>query len=435
MLQLFSSGLVSLWLDRAEAANFKVPVNLQALEQAPLRLAVGQNDQIATETVQQYLDELTALGLEPERQGIWLQSDFQVLGDHQGNVPLPAASLTKIATSLVALKAWGPNHQFETQIGTTGFIQGSVLKGDLVIEGGSDPLFVWETAIALGNALNSLGIQQVTGNLVITGEFAMNFERDPQIAGELLKQALNARNWSPDATYYFQNLPAGTPKPQIEIAGVVQVATQAPALQQQLLSHASYPLVQLLKQMNIYSNNEMAEMFARALGGGSTVARQAAWFAAVPPQEIQLVNGSGLGQENRIAPQAVCAMFTAIQAELKRWRSPSGSPYTIADLFPIAGMDKGTVEERKIPATAVVKTGTLSDVSALAGVLPTRDRGLVWFAILNRGDNIDSLRNYQDQTLQALVRKWGTPITAPLAIAPTLYTTAPLSSKDLADQN
>jgi D-alanyl-D-alanine carboxypeptidase/D-alanyl-D-alanine-endopeptidase (penicillin-binding protein 4) len=52
-----------------------------------------------------------------------------------------------------------------------------------------------------------------------------------------------------------------------------------------------------------------------------------------------------------------------------------------------------------------MKTGTLSDVSALAGVVPTRDRGLVWFAIINRGYNVPSFRTEQDQLLQHLVKQ------------------------------
>jgi len=53
----------------------------------------------------------------------------------------------------------------------------------------------------------------------------------------------------------------------------------------------------------------------------------------------------------------------------------------------------------------VIKTGTLNNVSTLAGVLPTRDRGLVWFAILNRGGNVSRFRAEQDKFLQHLVQQ------------------------------
>ncbi|MGB8685905.1 MAG: D-alanyl-D-alanine carboxypeptidase, partial [Microcoleus sp.] len=73
---------------------------------------------------------------------------------------------------------------------------------------------------------------------------------------------------------------------------------------------------------------------------------------------------------------------------------------------------------RHIPPYAVVKTGTLDSVIALAGAIPTRDRGLVWFAIINRGTDWDSLRAQQDLFLQKLVQQWGIAPTLPLAMEP-----------------
>jgi D-alanyl-D-alanine carboxypeptidase/D-alanyl-D-alanine-endopeptidase (penicillin-binding protein 4) len=73
----------------------------------------------------------------------------------------------------------------------------------------------------------------------------------------------------------------------------------------------------------------------------------------------------------------------------------------------------------------VVKTGTLDTVIALAGAIPTRDRGLVWFAIINRGTDWDSLRAQQDIFLQKLVQQWGTASALPLAITPHIDGTRP----------
>lgn len=293
-----------------------------------------------------------------------------------------------------------------------------MVSGDLVIQGGGDPLFVWEEAISLGNTLNRLGIRQITGNLVIVGDFAMNYEPDPKLSGEMLRQGLNAHNWSEEATYYYETLPEGTPKPVVEITGTVQVIAQPPTDQKLLLRHWSLPLVQILREMNVFSNNGMAEILATRLGGGSVVAQRAAWAASVPSEEIQLINGSGLGPQNQISPRAVCALFIAIHRYLQNWRSPAGTPYTIADVFPVAGRNEGTIAYRKMPPNAVVKTGTLDDVSALAGVLPTRDRGLVWFALINRGEDLDGFRSRQDQTLQILQKQWGVTSLAPTAVMP-----------------
>ena len=68
--------------------------------------------------------------------------------------------------------------------------------------------------------------------------------------------------------------------------------------------------------MNIYSNNELAQMLANSIGGAKAVSQQAASAAGVPLEEIQLINGSGLGVDNRISPRAVCAMLMAIDRKL-----------------------------------------------------------------------------------------------------------------------
>ena len=106
-------------------------------------------------------------------------------------------------------------------------------------------------------------------------------------------------------------------------------------------------------------------------------------------------------------------MFMAIQRELQRERM------SVADLFPVSGVDhRGTLEARHLPTGAVLKTGTLNDVSALAGAIPTRDRGLVWFVIINRGWNIQRLRTSQDQLLQRLIAQWHLAPVVPAEIAP-----------------
>ena len=93
----------------------------------------------------------------------------------------------------------------------------------------------------------------------------------------------------------------------------------------------------------------------------------------------------------------------------------------IADLLSIAKPDlQGTLEDRKIPTSTPVKTGTLFDVSALAGALPTRDRGLVWFAIINRGADLDGLRAEQDYLLQQMASQWGSVSPIPELIQPNI---------------
>ncbi|MCL1475886.1 D-alanyl-D-alanine carboxypeptidase, partial [Argonema antarcticum A004/B2] len=225
MLELFSTGLMSVWLNmagmrRSEQDAFEA---LTSPGTSAFVLPAAPEPEAAT-TLGQYLKELSQKGSVTNVQGVWIQSGPALLSSNQGTVPLPAASLTKIATSLASLSTWTPSHQFETVFSATGLIKNGVLQGDLVVTASGDPLFVWEEAIAVGNALGRMGIKRVTGNLVIKGNFYMNYNSNPALAGQMLKQTLNARTWSKDTSFrYYLSMPKGTPKPQIAIAGGVKV--------------------------------------------------------------------------------------------------------------------------------------------------------------------------------------------------------------------
>ncbi|MGJ3249536.1 MAG: D-alanyl-D-alanine carboxypeptidase [Elainellaceae cyanobacterium] len=424
MLELLSSWLLSLWVEQPSHAETLRTTELSKWVDSTSPDALLQpqfvSDPVAIAAIQNHLDNLTNAGLGEAQQSIWIQSGRNVLGAHEGTTPLPAASLTKIATTLVALSTWGADHQFETQVDITGSIENGVLSGDLVIRGGGDPFFVWEEAIALGNALNHAGIEVVNGDLVITGNFAMNFESDPRTAGRLLRQALNSEMWSSEALTQYETMPAGTPQPRIVITGAVRAiaaedgSSETTPQTAPLIRHQSLPLAQILKRMNVYSNNAMAEMLADAVGGAAELSRHAAELSGVPAAEIQLVNGSGLGEDNQLSARAVCAMLMTIQGYLQ------SSDLDVADLFPVVGRDIGTLKGRNLPAHSAVKTGTLAVVSSLAGVIPTGDRDLVWFAILNRGPDLDQLRGEQDSLLNALSAGWSIPTALSEAITPNI---------------
>jgi serine-type D-Ala-D-Ala carboxypeptidase/endopeptidase (penicillin-binding protein 4) len=424
MFDLLASGVANEWLQTNKILPAKYdPVPIVSTWQGlPLLNPPLAADRPLQTAIDQYLLSLKAMGLNPAQQGIWLQTDSVSLVNQQANVPLPAASLTKSATTLAALKTWGFDKKFDTNIAKLpdSRIQGDTLVGDLVIQGAGDPLFVWEDAQALAHTLNRIGIKQVSGNLQIVGNFAMNYQRDPQKAGELLKQGLSGATLAQSLTaaqlkdvnviQAQTNKLAG--KFQVKIAGSVLVTTELPQNAEVIIKHRSLPLPDIIREMNIYSNNEIAQMLSDSVGGQEKVMEITASAAEFTPSEIQLINGSGLGVQNQIAPHAVSQVFRAIH----RLARPQN--LTVADLFPASGTDfKGSMSDRKMPIGTTVKTGTLNEVSALTGALPTRDRGLVWFTIINRGTQIPQLRQQQDRLLQTLQTNWGQPTVSPWGIA------------------
>ena len=421
MLQLVSSGLVGMWLNLAGAnippASPAQAVTWQGLSwlNPPHPVEPG-----VEKTVAQYLQTLKTQGLNPQQQSIWLQTDSNLLIDRNGTIPVSAASLTKTATSLAAITTWGLDKKFETIVSASGKISKGTLQGDLVVRGGGDPLFVWEDAIALAHSLNQLGIDRVSGNILVVDNFHMNYKADPQTAGELLKQALTGINLPPAllATDFkdvnIVKLPtaptATTSIPHVKIAGKVIVVSESPT-GTPLIRHQSLPLVDIVRQMNIYSNNEIAQILADGVGGAEQVMKIVSTSAKFPPAEIQLINGSGLGVQNRLSPRAVCQIFRTLHQTLQPFN------LNLADIFPVAGAEYvGTLKQRNLPVGTTIKTGTLNEISALGGVLPTRDRGLVWFVILNKGTQIAQLRQQQDTLLQSLIEEWGQVTPTPLVV-------------------
>jgi D-alanyl-D-alanine carboxypeptidase/D-alanyl-D-alanine-endopeptidase (penicillin-binding protein 4) len=369
-------------------------------EASIFQINTNQDPQVE-KIVEQYLQDIAQQGYNRNQQGLWIQSEWRTLGDNRGKVPAPAASLTKVATTIASLKTWDLNHRFLTKFYVTGEISKGILQGDLLIEAGGDPLFIWEEAIAVGNQLQEMGIQEIKGNLIATDNWQMNYKTNATESAKLFLQALNAEKWSATIEKQYQTIQPEIPRPQIIIQGKIATIKQKPDSGRLLFTHQSLTLQEILRLMNVYSNNHIAESLAQQIGGGKKVAQIASQVAQVPPEEVLLINGSGLGVDNRISPRAASAMFMALDKML------ASTNINLGDLFPVAGVDQtGTIEDRNIPLGIASKTGTLAVVSALSGAIPTVEREKVYFAIINYGNGIDRLRNNQDILLNNLHKHW-----------------------------
>lgn len=382
------------------SSNFE-PIEPVAWHEASIFQVNTEPDPQIEKIVEQYLQDIAKQGFNTNQQGIWIQSEWVTLADNRGKIPAPAASLTKVATTIASLKTWDLEHRFLTKFYVTGEISNGILQGDLIIEGGGDPLFVWEEAISVGNHLQEMGIREIAGNLLITDNWQMNYQTDSVKSARSFQQALNSDKWSAMIEKQYQTMTTQTARPQIMIQGNVRKVESKPESARLLFTRQSLTLREILRLMNVYSNNHIAESLAEQIGGGKKVAQIAAQVAQVPQEEILLVNGSGLGVDNRISPRAASAMFMALDQLLAE------TPINLGDLFPVAGVDRtGTMEDRAIPTGIASKTGTLAVVSALSGMIPTVEREKVYFAIINYGNGIPRMRQNQDLLLNNVQAYW-----------------------------
>lgn len=80
--------------------------------------------------------------------------------------PQPPASTAKAITALYALDRLGPDHQFSTQLRTTGPIENGLLNGDLILVGGGDPTLDSDALGGLAQTLKEAGLASITGRFL-----------------------------------------------------------------------------------------------------------------------------------------------------------------------------------------------------------------------------------------------------------------------------
>jgi len=338
-------------------------------EPPPRTLQSSGGQDIISKKIGEYIGELASLGYPSQEHGVWMQTRDTILAEHQGKVALPAASVTKVATTLAALIYLGPDHRFITRFSYDGQIVDGVLNGNLIVKGSGDPFFVWEDAIKVGNLLSEAGISYIAGDLLIDGNFYMNWKSDPLVSGNFLRKALNHKQWTSEVWNQYKMMPSDINEPEVTVRGTVQVtSTSSVESRTPLVEHSSLPLTELLKRMNNYSNNPMAEMIASAVGGAKKVEEIAINATDISESEISLVNGSGLGDKNLISPHAMCSILLTLQKELEQY------DLSIADVMTVIKLDESILDSRDLPENSILKSGSLKNVSALAGVLSTQKK-------------------------------------------------------------
>jgi serine-type D-Ala-D-Ala carboxypeptidase/endopeptidase (penicillin-binding protein 4) len=169
------------------------------------------------------------------------------------------------------------------------------------------------------------------------------------------------------------------------LGGQVREGRVPPALRSTFESR-SPPLAEVIRDINKYSNNVMAQQLFLTLSlqqkgqgtlEGSREILRRWWRERFGAEEVPVVeNGSGLSRNDRISARALGLLLQAV------WVS-SLMPDLAASL-PIAGVDGTLRRSRAIGSIAHLKTGSLRDVVAVAGyVHAASGRRQVVVAIVN----------------------------------------------------
>jgi serine-type D-Ala-D-Ala carboxypeptidase/endopeptidase (penicillin-binding protein 4) len=350
----------------------------------------------------------------------------QVLYSSNATAGFAPASTTKIASAMAALSVLGPAAQFRTRV-----VAGSS-PASIVLVGGGDPTLAAGTPPAADYphpaTLEHLAAQtaralRARGTSHVSVGYDASLYTGPGLAPGWPDSYVTTGNVTPISSLEVDQgrlTPAGAPQdaddPQngrartftpapaaarafagflradgISVSGT-PAAASAPGHAAALASVSSPPLDQIVRQMLLESNNVIAENMARhvaiatgrpaSFSGGA--AAEAAVLRHLGVSGVSLVDGSGLSPRDRITPAALVRLITvASSPEQGRLRA------AITGL-PVAGFSGtlaagGSVFADPGPAALGVvraKTGNLTTVAALAGVVYAADGQLLSFAVM-----------------------------------------------------
>ncbi|WP_307854423.1 D-alanyl-D-alanine carboxypeptidase/D-alanyl-D-alanine-endopeptidase [Micromonospora sp. C31] len=344
------------------------------------------------------------------------------LGEDAGTVP---ASVTKLVTGVTVLAARGPAYRIPTRA-----VSGAA-PGEVVIVGGGDPTLAVDRkgfypgaarlddlAAQVRDALGGAKPTKVTvdSSLYSGPVFEPGWDDDIPTGGyggaitalmtdgarsdvtRAKKDGADGNHWAervsrPDlaAGRAFARL-LGVPAGAVARGTAPAAGTATPGPGAELGRVESLPMVRLVDIMISDSDNIVAEALARQValarnepasfaGAGAAMDAVAAELG-LPADELTLADGSGLSRSNRISPSLLtdlialagdgsrpelAAIFGGLP--VARW---SG---TLADRFETAATRAGAGVVR-------AKTGTLTKVHAIAGLVSTGDGRLLTFAVL-----------------------------------------------------
>ncbi len=176
----------------------------------------------------------------------------------------------------------------------------------------------------------------------------------------------------------------------------------------------SPPLALLVRDMNKFSSNFIAEQITKHVGGrrtgrpGTTVQGLMAireWLRSigVSPRDYVLENGSGLSGASKLSAQQLVHILRAAGND------PAFGPDFMSSLS-ILGVD-GTMShwhaEPEARGILRAKTGTLKDVANLVGYIPGNDGSTIAFAIMAQGlkIGINDAREAEVKIAQTLAKR------------------------------
>lgn len=361
------------------------------------------------------------------------------LWDHSSSTPVTPASTTKVLTSAAALLSLDQNLRLSTKI-----VQGAD-PGTVILVGGGDTTL---TNLPLGTDSPLYPGAAHVDDLVAQVKKAVPGVKKVQVDLTLFKGPTTAPGWEAGdapSTYATQMAPVMADGGRINAKdnNSQRTANAGSALASSIASKLgasaggqatapkdgkvvaevkSAPLTELVSDLMVLSDDVLAEAIARqvalangeeaSFAGGAKATLKVLKDHGFDVTGVVLSDGSGISSQNRIPARLLTQVLAAAAA-------PEGKNPGTAKLRPVlAGLPvaggSGTLADKRFdtPASQAgrgwvrAKTGTLTGVNTLAGLVLDQDGRVLVFAFMSTGSDTEPGRDAID-ALATSLRKCG----------------------------
>lgn len=326
------------------------------------------------------------------------------------------ASLEKLYTTVSILKLFGGDGTLNTTIAADSApdVRGAI-NGNLYLIGSGDPSFGDDQLKNLAAAVRQRGISRITGQVIGDatlfdaqhGGPATNYLPTADLGGSLSALLRNrgipdpknpALNTAKRFAYYLR-------ANDIVVSDNADTGV-APLTRTGIMQMPSPQIRKLINLTNTPSDNFFAEMLLKVAGtqigsnsstlAGTQVVRQflKKQFAIQPT----IVDGSGLSRLNQTSPRDMMTLLRLVIADPTAAKDFRNSLATVGKTGTLKTRMRNSVATTRCQA----KTGTLIDVSGLAGYCTTQSGRNIAFVFMMNRTNVFKARQLQDSMTTAI---------------------------------
>lgn len=399
----------------------------------PEAMAAGASDQALRNRINGIIAS-KKMGSGPGSLSVAISRNGYDLMKHNSDQPLTPASTLKILTAGAAIDLLGADTRFATDVRAASPDTNGTLAGNLYLVGGGDPLLQTSefTATlepgapsssldALADSVAASGIRRVAGDIVGDDSRFDNQTYLPSwpatygISGQV--GAISALNVNQGYVRFIGGrVPASDPtilsaelfRSKLAARGVAveggATKGQTPSNLKTVSSLDSVTVNEAAREMLTHSDNTIAEVLVKNIGvarqgNGTTGAGTKAireWARGFSPTAatLETVDGSGLDRSDKASCDTIDDTLAKISTQ------PA-----LREGMPKAG-ESGTLEDRMVGTAAVgrvqAKTGSLVEVSSLAGWANPPGQDLLRFCVITNGYLMAPARQVEDAIAVAL---------------------------------